>query len=76
MRQGETFGEITFLEGGDASATITVESRKCQLYALDKATLDLMFYLNVELGMLFYSGVSLLLSVKDVSFINTWLQAR
>jgi cAMP-dependent protein kinase regulator len=39
MDEGQFFGEISILTGGERTATVTARTR-CELLELDKATLD------------------------------------
>lgn len=64
IEPGDSFGEISFLDQGLASASVIVQSSQCQLFVLEKHVLDLICFLDITFALKFYKYLAVELSKR------------
>jgi CRP-like cAMP-binding protein len=64
MQQGEVFGEISFLEGGNTTAAVVADADETEIYVIAGGVLKVLFVRQPALGGRFFQHLSQMLSAR------------
>jgi len=64
MVESEMFGEISFLEGGAATASVVADSDKVEIYVIEGYFINVLFVRQPGLAGRFYHHLSSLLALR------------